>query len=108
LNLYVLLGVPLRVTLGYPAAKGPDPQADPDQRVAGGSWHGPYSPAVQADWASAFTALAVCRPQVQAVHWVHLSDVHAHQFPHCGLLDAKGNPRPVLDRLRQLREEHLQ
>ncbi|HXG08195.1 MAG TPA: endo-1,4-beta-xylanase [Gemmataceae bacterium] len=107
LNLYVLLGVPLRVTLGYPAAKAPDPRADPDQCVVTGHWHGGYSPAIQADWASDFAALALCRPQVQAVHWVHLSDAHPHQFPHCGLFDAKGNPRPVLQRLQALREQHL-
>lgn len=107
LSLYVLLGVPLRVTLGYPAARGPDGKADPDQRVEGGHWHGGYNPAVQAEWAAEFTALALCKPQVQAVPWAHLSDAHPHQFPHCGLLDAKNRPRPALQRLRELRERHL-
>ncbi|HJT76983.1 MAG TPA: endo-1,4-beta-xylanase, partial [Gemmataceae bacterium] len=36
LSLYSLLGVPLRVTLGYPSAEGTDAQADPEQRVEAG------------------------------------------------------------------------
>jgi hypothetical protein len=41
------------------------------------------------------------------VQWAHLSDAQSHQFPHAGLLDADGRPRPALDRLLRLREEHL-
>jgi hypothetical protein len=107
LNLYMLLGVPLRVTLGYPASRAADAHADPDQRTVGGFRQGGYTPAVQADWAADLAALALCKPQVQAVHWVHFSDAHPHQFPNSGLLDAKDNARPVLQRLHELRETHL-
>jgi hypothetical protein len=107
LDLYSLLGVPLRVTLGYPADAAADPDADPELGVAAGRWRDGYSPATQADWAGAFAALAVAKPYVQAVHWVHASDAEPHQFPHCGLADAAGNPRPALQRLRALREQHL-
>jgi hypothetical protein len=107
LNLYALLGVPLRVTLGYPASRGPDSKADPEQRIVTGHWHGGFSPAVQAEWTTAFASLALCKPQVQAVHWVHLTDALAHQYPHCGLLDARDQPRPALASLNQLREKHL-
>ena len=34
LDLYALLGVPLRVTLGYPSADGSDPDADPELAVS--------------------------------------------------------------------------
>ncbi len=107
LDLYALLGVPLRVTLGYPAAAGPDPGADQEMTVAAGSWREGLTPAVQAEWASAFAALVLCKPAVHAVLWTHFSDAEAHQFPHCGLLDSQGNPRPALARLRELRERHL-
>ncbi len=107
LDLYALLGVPLRVTLGYPAAAGTDPLADPELRIDAGRWHDGFSAATQADWATAFGALAACKPFVQAVQWAHLSDAQSHQFPHAGLLDADGRPRPALDRLLRLREEHL-
>jgi hypothetical protein len=107
LDLYALLGVPLRVTLAYPAATGSDPKADPELRVAAGHWRGGFNPDAQAEWAAAFTSLALCKPYVQAVHWAHLSDADPHQFPHGGLVDAHGNPRPVVQRLHELREKHL-
>jgi hypothetical protein len=107
LDLYTMLGVPLRVTLGYPAADDPDPAADPEMAVALGHWHQGFSPDVQADWAAAFGALALCKPTVQGLFWTHFSDAEPHQFPHCGLFDAAGRPRPALERLRQLREQHL-
>src|SRR5262249_57667570 len=63
---YALLGVPLRLTLGYPASAGPDASADPEMRVEGGRWRDGFSPQTQADWAAAFGALALCKPFVQA------------------------------------------
>jgi hypothetical protein len=107
LDLYALLGVPLRVTLGYPSADGPDPAADPEMSVGAGFRHDGFSPAVEADWATAFTSVALCKPTVQGVLWTHFSDAEQHQFPHCGLLDAEGNAKPVLQHLRELREQHL-
>jgi hypothetical protein len=107
LDLYALLGLPLRITLGYPAAEGPDPAADPEQRVAAGYWHDGFHADEQAEWAGSFGAMAVCKPAVQGVVWTHFSDAEPHQFPHCGLLDAKGQARPALKRLQELREKHL-
>jgi hypothetical protein len=107
LDMYALLGVPLRVTMAYPAAAGGDPAADPELAVAAGHWHGPVGPDTQAEWAAAFVELALCKPAVQAVLWSHFSDAVPHQFPHCGLCDGQGQPRPVLARLRELRERHL-
>lgn len=107
LDLYALLGVPLRVTLGYPAAESADAKADPEMRIDAGRWHGGFSPQTQADWAAAFGALALCKPFVQGIQWVHLCDAHPHQVPHAGLVDSKGQPRPALDRLARLREQHL-
>jgi len=107
LDLYALLGVPLRVTLGYPAGESTDPSADPELRIDAGRWRDGFTPETQADWASAFGALTLCKPFVQAVQWCHLADAHSHQFPHAGLLDAQDQPRPAFERLLRLREEHL-
>jgi hypothetical protein len=107
LDLYALLGVPLQVTLGYPSAETKLPQADPDLRVGLGFWRGGYTPDAQADWAAAFASLAVSKPFVRGVHWAHLTDAEPHQFPHCGLFDANGQPKPALEELARLREEHL-
>src|SRR5262249_26205582 len=54
LDLYALLGVPLQVTLGYPAAVEADALADPEVSVAAGHWRDGWTPAVQAEWAAAF------------------------------------------------------
>jgi hypothetical protein len=107
LYMYSLLGVPLRITLGYPSSVTGDRKADPELRTTAGYWRGAISLDTQAAWAAAFGGLALCKPYVQAVHWTHFSDAHAHQFPHCGLLDAKGSPKPALQQLRLLREKHL-
>ena len=107
LDLYTILGVPLRVTLGYPSAAEPDPRAPSDLSVTAGSWQGGFSPEAQAEWAASFAALALCKPSVRGVQWVHLSDAKPHLFPHCGLFDSHDQPKPVVQSLRDLREKHL-
>jgi hypothetical protein len=107
LELYTLLGVPLRLTLGYPAAASLDPDADPEVTVGAGQWRDGFAPATQADWARSFLSVALCRPSVQEVQWVQFSDSDPHLFPHCGLLDHQRQPRPVLQALTELRQEHL-
>jgi hypothetical protein len=107
LDLYTLLGVPLRVTLGYPSNDSADPDADPELRVGAGRWHGGFNPETQATWADAFCTLALCKPVVQGVQWVQVSDAGPHQFPHCGIVDAGGQPKPALQALTELRQKHL-
>jgi Glycosyl hydrolase family 10 len=107
LDLYQLLCTPLHVTLAYPSADGPDPLADAAYRVAAGNWQGGWSPDVQGDWAYDYATLAACKPFVKAVTWAQLTDGETHQFPHCGLLDSAGRPKPALGQLRLLREQHL-
>ena len=107
LDLYTILGVPLRVTLGYPSVAEPDPRAPSDLSVTAGSWQGGFSPEAQAEWAASFAALALCKPSVRGVQWVHLSDAKPHLFPHCGLFDSHDQPKPVIQSLRDLREKHL-
>jgi hypothetical protein len=107
LDLYALLGVPLRVTLGYPSGEGTDPDADPELRVAGGRWHAGFNPATQAEWAEEYSSLALCKPFVQGVQWVQLSDAGPHPFPHCGLADAEGTVKSAAESLRGVRQKHL-
>jgi hypothetical protein len=107
LDLYALLGVPLRVTMGYPSTTGRDPRADPEQSLQGGYWRSGFTPEIQAQWAETFVGLALCKPFVQSVRWVHAFDGEPHLFPHCGLVDPADRAKPVLQQLRALRETHL-
>ncbi len=106
LDLYALLGAPLQVALAYPSAEGGDPLAAHPWQPSG-YWDPGFSPEAQAEWASCFAALAMCKPYVRSVHWAHFSDQQPHLLPHCGLLDAAGQPKPALQRLQTLREHHL-
>jgi hypothetical protein len=107
LDLYALLGVPLRVTLGYPSSSQQDPDGEPELSVAGGCWGAGFTPESQADWVTPFTSLALCKPFVHGVQWVHWSDADPHQFPNCGLVDRAGQAKPAMANLRQVRIAHL-
>jgi hypothetical protein len=107
LDLYALLGVPLRVTMGYPSSSARDDRADPEQTLHGGYWREGFTPETQAHWAEAFVGLALCKPFIQAVQWVEYSDAEMHLFPNCGLEDVAGSTKPVLQQLRALRAAHL-
>ncbi len=106
LDLYALLGAPLQVTLAYPSAEGADPLAEHPWRPAG-YWRDGFGPGTQAEWASRFASLAMCKPYVRAVCWTHFTDQQTHLLPHCGLVDAAGHNKPALEQLRQLRQQHL-
>ena len=108
LDLFVLLGVPLHVTLGYPSAQAPrDENGNGDLSPRGGFWGTGYTPDDQADWAHTYGRLVLCKPYVQGVTWAHWDDRAHHQFPYCGLIDSQGLVKPALEPLRQLRAEHL-
>jgi hypothetical protein len=108
LDLFSILGVPLQVTMGYPSSRGIDPLADPHQQIAAGRWHAGFTPDVQADFATNFAGLALCKPMVRQVSWASFSDAVPHQLPHGGVVDAQGRSKPALDRLHALRTAHLQ
>jgi hypothetical protein len=106
MDLYALLGLPLRVTLGCPSDVVPDPQA-PDYvtqtRGAGPEW----SANLQASWVKQVASLAACKPYVEGVSWSHWTDAAPHIFPHSGLLSATNAPKPALEELQRIREQHI-
>jgi hypothetical protein len=107
IDMYAQFGIPLQINIGYPSGAGHDPKADPVLRADKGNWRGAPSPRTQADWITAFAGLALCKPSVSAIQWVHLADDVPHHFPHCGLIDADGATKPAVERLQKLREDHL-
>jgi hypothetical protein len=107
LDMFGMLGCPLQLSLSYPSSADRDPLADPEQMVGKtGWWHG-ITPLAQAEWAEAFTTLALAKGNVSGVHWAHYCDADPHRMPNGGLVDAAGNKKPSLDRLRILRETCL-
>jgi hypothetical protein len=106
-NLFGLLGVPIEVVLSLPSSA----DANPDSLYGKSIWtpasKNSLTPEGQAEWCASFAALALCTPHVRAVTWDHWSDAEPHLTPTGGLIDAKGNPRPALSRLRTLRTAHL-
>ena len=61
----------------------------------------------QAGWIDQVARLAVCKPFISGVAYAHFADAQPHLFPHLGLQDAEGQPRPALHSLRALRERFL-
>lgn len=102
LDLYALFGAPLTLYLGMPSS--------PDSTDAGYSPlddGNPWSPDMQAAWATRMLGLAACKPFTLSVSWLHWSDAQDHLFGHGGMIDAQGKPKPVLAALQQFREQHL-
>lgn len=102
LDLYALFGAPLTLYIGMPSSS--------DKSDAGYSPiddGNPWSPEMQAAWATRMVGLAACKPFTLSVSWLHWSDAQDPLFGHGGVIDAQGNPKPVLAALQQFREQHF-
>ena len=80
-----------------------DPLVEGDSRVVSGSARDGTSAAMDQTQAEHLVPLLMSKPHVQAVVWNQFSDALPHQFPHGGLLDARGAPKPILPLLSDLR-----
>lgn len=106
LDVFGMLGLPLEIVLSHASSDDPDRRAT-DQGLGTGSSGVRATPEGQAEWGASFASLALCWPQVRSVTWDHWTDADAHLVPHGGLLDPTGRPKPLLARLRVLRNAHL-
>ena len=68
-------------------------------------WHGPWSEAMQADWAEAMYTLAYSKPHFEAVGWWDLADTPGHFWPHGALLRSDSTPKEAYGRIRKLQKE---
>ena len=81
LDMFSILGVPLRIGLSYPSSAEPDAFSDPEQNLGkAGWWHG-LTPLAQAEWAETFASLALTKGNVIGVYWDNLSDAARIAFP---------------------------
>ncbi len=107
LDLYALLNLPLYIWIVLPSSTAADPLSDPSVHVESEQWPTPLDEATQAEWASKWVALAVAKPFVRSVVWMHPSDAEAHRYPHGGLYRADRSPKPALAWLKSFRADTL-
>lgn len=107
IDLWSYLGLPLHLTLTYPSGASDDPCASRSTRPLPQLHGGPPSMANQASWLEQFLPLFLCKPAVKSVVWHDLDDSQPHEFPHGGLIDEHGKPKPGLDVFARLRKAYL-
>ena len=98
------LGVPLIVFVSVPSGSGPDAQAKHTARVVPHLVAGGVTPATQQAHLAALLPLLVAKQSVQAIVWNSWRDDVPHEFAHAGLCDLKGQPKPALQTLIDLRK----
>lgn len=107
IDLWSYLGLPLYITLTFPTADEPDPNAlretAPVSATTGGGW----TPATQRAWVEKFVPLILSKRAVYGIIWNQLSDAEPHDYPHGGLFGLDGRPKPALATMAALRRYHL-
>lgn len=99
LDYWGLLGAPIYLSLTVPSDWEEDPLATRHVKLLPDSW----TPKAQQAWVSRYVTLAMAKAYVQGVFWNQLWDAQPHEFPHGGLFDAEGYPKPALEQLASLR-----
>ena len=108
IDLYSMLGLPLSVLLSHPASSSPDFGArDHGEDLWAPAWRSGPTPEGQAEWGVSFAAMALCKPEVNAVTWDHWSDADPHLVPGGGLITSAGVVNPLLSRFEGLRAKYL-
>jgi hypothetical protein len=74
-------------------------------RVYAPGWHGPWTPALQADWAEGIYTLCYSKPAFTSVGWWDFTDRPGHFWPFGGLLDAQLRPKEAYFRLQSLQKQ---
>ncbi|MEZ6142517.1 MAG: endo-1,4-beta-xylanase [Zavarzinella sp.] len=106
LDHFGMLGVPISVACSYPSSRKTDPICPGEVVHASGFWKD-ISPEAQADWASSFLNVMLCKGYIENICWDHFSDVDFHRTPNSGLVDPHGALKPALEKLREIRLTHL-
>lgn len=97
------LGIPLHLTLAFPSSSEPDERAEAELEVPEISpWRTGWTEEAQAEWLQELLPMCLSKQSVVGIFWSHYSDAAKHHFPHAGLLDSAGQPKPALHRLQEL------
>lgn len=106
IDTWSLLDLPLLVTLTLPSSAADDPLASRKVHVLSGNGDS-VTPESQRDWIHRHVPLLLAKNIVQVVLWNQLSDAVPHHYPHAGLYDAAGHPKPALAALKSIRSRFL-
>ena len=107
LDRWSLLGIPLLVYLTLPSHVADDQNATSDAQIVKHSKNNSQQPAMSQDQAQQLISVLFTKSAVHGVIWNQWSDAVKHEFPHGGLLDTAGCPKPLLTDLATLRQRHL-
>ena len=69
-----------------------------------GFWHGPMTPARQAEFLDGFYRVMMGKPFVEAITYWDFSDGTGHFFPHAGMLDENHDPKDSFHAIVNLRK----
>ena len=103
LDCWAQLGLPLMVSICVPSDSGDDPMAQRRIKI----WPDAWTPLGEQDWIVRYVSLILSKTYVQGIFWNQLRDTDPHEFPHGGLFDAQGRPKPALTSLSAIRQTHL-
>ncbi len=103
LDMWALLGLPIFVSICVPSSHEADPLA---QYQTGFLPEKPNSQSQQA-WVARAVPLILAKSFVRGVIWNQLSDNEPHDFPHGGLFDTQGRPKPAMKTLGAIRHAYL-
>ena len=105
LDMWSYLGLPLHLTITAPSRDTADARARPEIKAVSNSTA--WSNDLQAHYAQELLPLFLSKAFVHSVTWGQLSDADPHEFPHSGVIDEFGRPKPALAALAHLRRLHL-
>jgi hypothetical protein len=100
-----LLGMPLLITLTMPSAVAADPLARSPAQPLPYAAEDETTADHQRQWIERVVPMLLTKPAVQGIFWNQFADNVPHDFPHGGLIDAQGKPKPALEALRNLRKQ---
>jgi len=103
LDRWSVLGLPLVVFLTIPSDHNESPGARYQVADADTTW----TPDLQSELVDRLVPLILAKQFVQSIIWNQLSDEGDHEFAHGGLIGAQGTPKPSLDCLSSIRQQHL-
>jgi len=105
LDQYSMLDRPVAIS-AFGAPSGPlVPSSDQHEYPSTGQWRQPWSERGQADWMSAYGAVALSKPYIESICWHELADPNgATEMRTGGLLDRRFDKRESYQRMIELRK----